>query len=388
MRFDFLPPLGTGCALGVPVCHVDGWHGRSAVFQAGGRTQQAAVAGRSFGFAFARFGVQSHPWAGAGSRGRTLSTGPQSRSSLRPSPTPRLHVSLQLALFLHAPCCTLAAAPPPAYTLPLPPRDIVGSFVSGTCSYGQFLTVGVDDERKSASLVVVCCLLFVAHFSSWPMARTTDTKNYLFGLVYRIFCCHIRGFVQGRELLQQEKRNFVFQIGAEISPRNFLRNTGYFLLIESAANIFLLEGGTGARVLHVRISPYANANPRNFFLCSECVSQKIFLCICCVSQGLRFPQWYKRPQIFGVPNFPPPEIPPPPQPWAVFAATRPSHACQKACTHLVCRPQRDPLMVCVRIPFGFWFPNGVFSRWLGHHVHEFQPKRPGIHGPPMRGAQW
>jgi hypothetical protein len=63
----------------------------------------------------------------------------------------------------------------------------------------------VDDERKSASLVVVCCLLFVAHFSSWPMARTTDTKNYLFGLVYRIFCCHIRGFVQGRELLQQEK---------------------------------------------------------------------------------------------------------------------------------------------------------------------------------------
>jgi hypothetical protein len=167
-----------------------------------------------------------------------------------------------------------------------------------------------------------------------------------------------------------------------------LRNTGYFLLIESAANIFLLEGGTGARVLHVRISPYANANPRNFFLVFRvCIPKDFFVYLLCIPRTAVPAMVQKAPNFWGA-EFSPTRNPPPPQPWAVFAATRPSHACQKACTHLVCRPQRDPLMVCVRIPFGFWFPNGVFSRWLGHHVHEFQPKRPGIHGPPMRGAQW
>ena len=125
------------------------------------------------------------------------------------------------------------------------------------------------------------------------------------------------------------------------------------------------------------------------FSCVPSVYPKRFFCVSAVYPkdcGSR--NGTKGPKFLGCRIFPHPKSPPPPQPWAVFAATRPSHACQKACTHLVCRPQRDPLMVCVRIPFGFWFPNGVFSRWLGHHVHEFQPKRPGIHGPPMRGAQW
>ena len=55
---------------------------------------------------------------------------------------------------------------------------------------------------------------------------------------------------------------FVFQIHDEISPQKFLRNPGHFLLPASAANIFLLHGGPGARVLQVRISLHAGAYPK------------------------------------------------------------------------------------------------------------------------------
>ena len=37
---------------------------------------------------------------------------------------------------------------------------------------------------------------------------------------------------------------------------------------------FFMWGGTGARALHVRSSPYASAGPKNFFLCVLCIIPK------------------------------------------------------------------------------------------------------------------
>ena len=63
----------------------------------------------------------------------------------------------------------------------------------------------------------------------------------------------------------------VFKIGAETPPGKFLRDPGHFLVLGPVANIFLLYGGTGAHVLHVRISRYANVYPETNLLCVLCI---------------------------------------------------------------------------------------------------------------------
>ena len=69
------------------------------------------------------------------------------------------------------------------------------------------------------------------------------------------------------------------------SPPNFLAQSGHFLLPGLAANIFLLEGGTGARVLHVRISLYATGYPKTIFLlCPLCIPRNDVVCPGCTSK--------------------------------------------------------------------------------------------------------
>ena len=65
-----------------------------------------------------------------------------------------------------------------------------------------------------------------------------------------------------------------FRLVPEFPPGNVLRNPGHFLLPGSAATIFLLQGGTGAQVLHARIGRRASAYPKTFS-CASCVSQRM-----------------------------------------------------------------------------------------------------------------
>ena len=68
-------------------------------------------------------------------------------------------------------------------------------------------------------------------------------------------------------------------------PEMLLRNLGHFLLPGSAANSFLLQGGTGARVLHVRISLYAGVRPETFFLCILRIPKNDFVYPVCIPQA-------------------------------------------------------------------------------------------------------
>ena len=68
----------------------------------------------------------------------------------------------------------------------------------------------------------------------------------------------VRGFRQGNPSVGNLRFSDWCQ---NLPPSKILRNLGHFLLSGSAANIFLLWGGTGARVLHVKISHYATPPP-------------------------------------------------------------------------------------------------------------------------------
>ena len=61
-------------------------------------------------------------------------------------------------------------------------------------------------------------------------------------------------------------------------PELFLRNPGHFLLPGSVANICLLSGGAGARVLHVRISVHGGAYPQKSCWCASRASQRM-ICV-------------------------------------------------------------------------------------------------------------
>ena len=67
-------------------------------------------------------------------------------------------------------------------------------------------------------------------------------------------------------------------------PRNFLRNPGHVLLPGSAANSFLLQRGTSARVLHVKIS--AGVCPKNLpmndFVSPLCIPKDCFVYPLCI----------------------------------------------------------------------------------------------------------
>ena len=62
----------------------------------------------------------------------------------------------------------------------------------------------------------------------------------------------LRIFRQGK--ISGEWGDFVFQVRTGIVPHIFLRNPGHFSPPASAADIFLLLRGAGARVLHIKIS--------------------------------------------------------------------------------------------------------------------------------------
>ena len=121
---------------------------------------------------------------------------------------------------------------------------------------------------------------------------------------------------------------FVFQIGAEMSPRFFFgairaiscslgRLPTFVFCGEALVPVYCTSG------LHVKISLYASAYPKSLFLCNwgsqrmllcmQCATQQFFLCSRYVSQGLWFPRlYYTRHQNLGVPRFSLPKPPPPP----------------------------------------------------------------------------
>ena len=127
-----------------------------------------------------------------------------------------------------------------------------------------------------------------------------------------------------------------------------VRNPGHFLLPASAANPFLLQGGTGARVLHARISLYASAYPKNFFFCIPkndfvypvCIPKDFFVYPLCISATV-----HKAPKFGGDLGAEIPALPPPRRRLTVRRHRCPHVPSGSPVVHVCCAAQEKVLEV-------------------------------------------